>query len=67
MIFAPANPGLRLMLVRRMRGMSQAQLAAATGISAPNLSAVERGRMKLYPSYRARCAAALGIDGAELG
>lgn len=41
-------------VLRRLRGMSQGQLAARIGIRQPVLSEIERGRRAIPPDFEAR-------------
>lgn len=41
------NIGLRIRQLRELRGMTQVQVAAALGISAPSMSQIETGSTKL--------------------
>jgi transcriptional regulator with XRE-family HTH domain len=54
-----------LVALRRARGLSQAELASATGLGAPTVSRYERG---LAPSLEhvVKLAGALGADSTEL-
>jgi transcriptional regulator with XRE-family HTH domain len=51
---------------RRLRGWTQKQLAALTGIAQPDLSAVERGHVVAFPGWRRRLVAVFGLPEAEL-
>lgn len=58
--------GQRLKSIRSFAGMSQEELANATGLSSHTISGIERGKSK--PSYDtlAKIAVALGLTTAEL-
>lgn len=58
--------GERIRAIRSSRGMSQSELASATGVSNSYLSHIEAGRRPLSPGIRAKIAQALGIDAAQL-
>ncbi len=52
--------------LRILKGLTQEQLAAGTGIDRTHLSRIERGNRPLSFSKRARIAQALGYTPAEL-
>ena len=55
--------GVRLRQLRQARGLSQAALGALAGGIAPQaISSVERGVCPMFPAWRNRIAAAIGID-----
>ncbi|MEW6183051.1 MAG: helix-turn-helix transcriptional regulator [Bacillota bacterium] len=51
-----------LKLLRVLSGMTQKQLAAKTGISAPAISSIERGYMRPYPAWRKRLSAVFEVQ-----
>ena len=62
----PGQIGPRLRHFRHERGLTLEELAAATGLSHPFLSQVERGRAHLSVESQKRVAAALGIAPVDL-
>lgn len=56
----------RLKEVRSERGLSQLKLAFLAGISPWDISRLENGWIRPYPSWRKRLAKALGTSQAEL-
>lgn len=54
--------GKRLKILRREKGLSQAQLAEKADISVPFLSSIERGTKWPYPETLAKLADALDAD-----
>jgi transcriptional regulator with XRE-family HTH domain len=52
--------------VREARGLSQADLAARSGVSRWTISHLERGRGEPHPQTTERLAEALGVEPAEL-
>lgn len=52
---------LRLTKVRQEKGLSQRELARRSGVSQPEISKIESGKMKAYPAYERKLAAALGV------
>lgn len=52
--------------VRQRRGLSQVELSRLTRVAAPNLSAIERGRLLPWPKMKKRLAKALKCSEAEL-
>ena len=56
----------RLKEARREKGLSQLRLAFLTGIPPSEISRVENGWIRPYPSWRQRFARALGVTEAEL-
>jgi len=62
-----AAPKTQLNFIRRGQGVSQADLAAITGISVRNLSRLENGEMSNPPlRYIVNCARALGVPWQQL-
>jgi transcriptional regulator with XRE-family HTH domain len=62
-----AAPKTQLNFIRREQGVSQAHLAAITGISVRNLSRLENGEMTNPPlRYVVNCALALGVPWQQL-
>ena len=59
-----------LLAARKAAGLTQAQLAAKTGLSQPYVSAVERGGLRLdtlqLRTWLSACGSDLGAFGAEL-
>ena len=51
---------------RLKKGITQAQLARAAGVSQPNLSAIEKGRRDMTIATLRRISAALGVSAARL-
>jgi len=56
----------RLTEIRKQKGLSQLRLAMLTGIQPPDLSRIETGRLKPYPSWRKKLARALKVPESEL-
>ncbi|WP_083180423.1 helix-turn-helix domain-containing protein [Paenibacillus yonginensis] len=56
----------RIRAFRKLKGYTQAQLAAETGISLAVLGAVERGNRRAEDQILTKIAEALGISVAEL-
>jgi transcriptional regulator with XRE-family HTH domain len=56
--------GLRV--ERQRRGWSQTRLSALTGISSPDLSAIENGHRPVYPSWRRRLEQVFGMPAEQL-
>jgi len=56
----------KLKQVRNERGLSQLKLAFLTGISPADISRVENGWLRPYPSWRKRLAKALSTPQVEL-
>lgn len=56
---------LRLRQERERRGLTQAKLAAMSGVAAQDISALERGWRKPFPTWKERLARALGLTGAD--
>ena len=52
--------------VRLAAGLSINKLSARTGIAAPDISSIERGRRYAWPGWRQRIARALGVSVSEL-
>ena len=59
-------PGNRLRQLRKARGLTQAQLARATGILRPNLSRIEAGKHRPTLETLEKLAAALKVPVVEL-
>jgi transcriptional regulator with XRE-family HTH domain len=59
---ANADRRIGLATVRKMRGLSVRQLAAAMGYNHSWLSRVERGEMASWPAFRRKAAQVLGAD-----
>jgi transcriptional regulator with XRE-family HTH domain len=57
---------LRLTVVRKRRGLSQAQLARIADIHPATLSRLEAGKVFAYAGWRQRLERALGVSGEEL-
>lgn len=55
------NPGQTLAIIRTLRNINQADVAATLGINRTVLSAIENGRRQLRPEHRNRLRA-IGID-----
>ena len=53
---------LKVTVVRKDKGLTQAQLSDLTGIAAPQINALERQRIKPYEGWQRRIAAALEWD-----
>lgn len=51
---------------REARGLSQVELSRLARVAAPNLSAIERGRLLPWPKVKRRLAKALRCTEAEL-
>lgn len=51
---------------REVRGLSQVELSRLARVAAPNLSAIERGRLAPWPKIKRRLAKALRCSEAEL-
>lgn len=62
----PALTGTRIRERRLVRGLGQAELARAVGISASYLNLIEHNRRKAGPELIARFARALGVEPAAL-
>lgn len=58
--------GRRIRGLRRLKRMTQQQLAASLGLSASQLSSIERGIKKPRPELLEKIAATLDLDGDEL-
>jgi len=58
--------GERIRVTRIARGMSQAELAAAVGVSNSYLSHIEAGRRPASKEFRRQIAATLGVEASEL-
>jgi transcriptional regulator with XRE-family HTH domain len=58
--------GLRIAESRKIRGLSQAQLAERIGISRLLLSDYERGKVRVYADTLARIASALDVSPVQL-
>jgi len=57
---------MRLREERIRRGWSQTQVSMLTGISSPDLSAIERGVRPAFPAWRRRLALAFDMSEKEL-
>ena len=57
---------LQLRNERRRRGWSQTQVSALTGISSPDLSAIERGAKPAFPGWRRKLAEAFKLPEDQL-
>lgn len=64
---AGGNLGRTIRMARLSRGMSQADLADATGAPRPYVSQVESGRVQWPGQYIGRFAVALGLRPSDLG
>jgi Zn-dependent peptidase ImmA (M78 family)/transcriptional regulator with XRE-family HTH domain len=60
------NLGARIESARQARGLTQAEVAAAVGVSRPTYIAVESGRRRPGPEELARLAELLGVSAHEL-
>ncbi len=60
------TPGEMLQIVRKLQEMTQAALAAASGVPQPAISAIESGRQELGTDRARRLAAALRVHPAVL-
>ena len=60
------SPGESVRLLRELQEMSQADLARATGITQPTLSAIEAGRSSIGVDRGARLARALRVHPAVI-
>lgn len=58
--------GFNILRERRLKGMTQEELAFAAGMSRPRLSAIERGTTTLTLEKLMMIADALGVDYREL-
>lgn len=58
--------GKRIREARQRKGISQLELSYATRIAPSNISALEAGKIHLYPGWRKRIARALDISEDEL-
>ncbi len=58
--------GFNILRERRLKGMTQEELAFTAGISRPRLSAIERGTTTLTLEKLMMIADALGVDYREL-
>jgi len=56
----------RLREYREVRGLSQVELSRLARVAAPNVSAIERGRLVPWPKVKHRLAKALRTSEAEL-
>jgi transcriptional regulator with XRE-family HTH domain len=56
----------RIAIERKKRGWSQHALGSRCGIPVPTISAIERGRLYVWPGWRRRLAMALKVSEAEL-
>jgi transcriptional regulator with XRE-family HTH domain len=56
----------RLKLLRRLRAMSQEELAEESGVGRATISRIERGETGAHGRTLRRLAAALGVDVSEL-
>lgn len=56
----------RLREARKEKGLSQLKLAFTTGIAPWDISRIENGWMKPYPSWKKRLSRALGVPETEL-
>ncbi|MBU4533571.1 MAG: helix-turn-helix domain-containing protein [Firmicutes bacterium] len=52
---------LKLRLERARRGLTQAQLAALSGVTAQDISAIECGWRRPFPTWKERLGRALGV------
>jgi transcriptional regulator with XRE-family HTH domain len=70
--YKPARPRVRLSVgdavrvTRELQGMTQSELATASGIPQPTLSAIERGRVSLGVDRATKLARALRVHPAVL-
>ena len=60
------NPGFEIVECRRLKGMSQADLAAKAGLAQANLSNIEKGKRDLTVSTLLRIARALEVKASTL-
>ena len=56
----------RLRDYREARGLSQVELSRLARVAAPNLSAIERGRLLAWPKLKKRLAKALRVKETDL-
>jgi transcriptional regulator with XRE-family HTH domain len=63
---ARMTPGEMLRTVRGLQEMTQAELALASGVSQPAISAIEAGRTELGPDRARKLAVALRVHPAVL-
>lgn len=56
----------KLKEIRKERGLSQLKLSFLTGIQPSDISRIENGRLRPFPSWRERLAKVLGETEAEL-
>jgi transcriptional regulator with XRE-family HTH domain len=57
---------MRLIIVRKLRGYSQEQLAAESGIARSHVSAIERGKINISLNKIGQIAQTLSVDPREL-
>lgn len=62
MPFEMEQIGMRIRKARTEQGMSQADLAARSGVSLPHISTIELGKTKLYLPTFVRLIEALGVS-----
>ncbi|PIQ43326.1 MAG: transcriptional regulator [Gammaproteobacteria bacterium CG11_big_fil_rev_8_21_14_0_20_46_22] len=60
------TPGESLRIIRELQGLSQSALAEKTGLSQPNISALENGTSQLGRDRSITLAKALGVHPAVL-
>lgn len=60
------TPGVTVRIAREMQEMSQAELAAASGLSQPTISGIESGRVTLGAERAEKLARALKVHPAVL-
>lgn len=61
-VFPDSTPGSRLCGARGLREMTQAQLAAKTGVSIPNISAMENNRRPIGKAMAKKLGEALDFS-----
>lgn len=66
MALTQAPPTNNLVVIRKARGMTAAELARRIGQSPSTVCHVERGDYKPWPAFRRQAAAVLGVDEALL-
>ncbi len=57
----PMNPPTRLKFIRMLKGTTQRQLSAVTGISSPTLSLIETGKKSPHLEEIFKISLALGV------
>lgn len=62
----PPTWGAGMRVLRGIRSLTQAELAAASSVSQPTISRIENGSREVGDAARVRIAKALGVDPHEL-